>query len=200
MENQLVKQFTFLMMGLFLSVISYGQISFYKVYSGNGYDKGEGIAQLPDSGFLVTGSSSSFGDAPSQVFLMRLDSMGVFKWSKAYGGIEFEEGKRVMPVPGFGYYLAGTSSSGPSGNFDAYLIFTDEAGNQQWEVRTDQGAWERIHDAVLMADTSVILIGETDSTENGNIDLFAARYDKLGGVDLETTVGEPITMILVKQL
>lgn len=181
MENQFIK-FATLVMGLFLSTISFGQTSFYKVYSGNGYDKGEGIAQLPDSGFLVTGSSSSFGDAPSQVFLMRLDSMGVFQWSKAYGGIEFEEGKRVMPVPGFGYYLAGTSSSGSSENFDAYLIFTDEGGNQQWEVRTDQGAWERIHDAVLMADTSVILIGETDSTVNGNIDLFAARYDKTGGL------------------
>ena len=93
MENQFVKHGALLVVGLFLSVASFGQISFYKVYSGNGYDKGEGIAQLPDSGFLVTGSSSSFGDAPSQVFLMRLDSMGAFQWSKAYGGIEFEEGK-----------------------------------------------------------------------------------------------------------
>ncbi|MES2557446.1 MAG: T9SS type A sorting domain-containing protein [Bacteroidota bacterium] len=182
MENQFVKQFTVTVIGLFLSTVSFGQTAFYKVYSGNGYDKGEGIAQLPDSGFLVTGSSSSFEDAPSQVFLMRLDSTGAFKWSKAYGGIEFEEGKRVMPVPGFGYYLAGTSSSGPSANFDAYLIFTDEAGNQQWDVRTDQGAWERVHDAVLMADTSIVIIGETDSTVNGNIDLFAARYDKMGGL------------------
>ncbi len=182
MENQFVKQFATLAVGVFLSAVSVGQTAFYKVYSGNGYDKGEGIAQLPDSGFLVTGSSSSFEDAPSQVFLMRLDSTGAFKWSKAYGGIEFEEGKRVMPVPGFGYYLAGTSSSGPSANFDAYLLFTNETGDQQWEVRTDQGAWERVHDAILMADTSVMIIGETDSTENGNIDLFAARYDKLGGL------------------
>ena len=182
MENQFVKRIALLVTGLYLSVASFGQISFYKVYSGNGYDKGEGIAQLPDSGFLVTGSSSSFGDAPSQVFLMRLDSMGAFQWSKAYGGIEFEEGKRVMPLPGFGYFLAGTSSSGPSANFDAYVLLTDEAGNLQWETRTDNGAWERVHDAVLMADTSVMIIGETDSTFNGNIDLFAARYDKTGNL------------------
>jgi hypothetical protein len=113
---------------------------------------------------------------------MRLDSLGNFKWSRAYGGPEFEEGKRVMAVPGFGFYIAGTSSSGVSGNFDAYLLFTNEAGDQQWQQFTDNGAWERIHDAVLLEDTSIVVVGQTDSTANGNQDLLLIRYDKTGSV------------------
>lgn len=182
MENQLVVRTVSFLVGMLFSLNAWSQPSFYKVYSGNGYDKGEGIAQLPDSGYLVTGSSSSFGEAPSQVFLMRLDSLGNFKWSRAYGGPEFEEGKRVLPVPGYGYYIAGTSSSGVSANFDAYLLFTDETGTKLWETFTDEGAWERVHDAILLPDTSVFIVGETDSTSNGNTDLFLARYDKVGSL------------------
>jgi hypothetical protein len=182
METQLITRCFSVFAGLLLTSAVFGQTSFYKVYSGNGYDKGEGIAQLPDSGFLVTGSSSSFDEAPSQVFLMRLDSVGNFIWSHAYGGPEFEEGKRVMPVPGYGYYIAGTSSSGVSGNFDAYLLFTDESGVQQWEQFTDNGAWERVHDAILLPDTSIFVVGQTDSTSSGYNDIFLARYDKAGGL------------------
>ena len=182
MENQLIVRTVSFFVGILFSLNSWSQPSFYKVYSGNGYDKGEGIAQLPDSGYLVTGSSSSFEEAPSQVFLMRLDSLGNFQWSRAYGGPEFEEGKRVMPIPGYGYYIAGTSSSGVSANFDAYLLFTDELGTKIWETYTDEGAWERVHDAILLPDTTVFIVGETDSTSNGNTDLFLASYDKLGSL------------------
>jgi len=182
MEIQLIGRFL-VATGLLLTTAAFGQTSFYKVYSGTGYDKGEGVAQLPDSGFLVTGSSSSFDEAPSQVFLMRLDSTGNFMWSHAYGGPEFEEGKRVMPVPGYGYYIAGTSSSdNTNAGFDAYLIFTDESGVQQWEKYTNYGAWERVQDAILLPDTSIFVVGQTDSTSTGFNDIFAARYDKLGNL------------------
>jgi hypothetical protein len=182
METQLIIRCFSVLTGLLFTITAFGQTSFYKVYSGNGYDKGEGIAQLPDSGFLVTGSSSSFEEAPSQAFLMRLDSSGNFMWSRAYGGTEFEEGKRVMPVPGYGYYIAGTSSSGASGDFDAYLVFTNESGTQQWQQFTDNGAWERVNDAILLSDTSIFVVGQTDSTSSGYNDIFLARYDKTGNL------------------
>ena len=181
MEIKLIQRL-FLVLLLFAALPVSGQISFYKVFAGNGYDRGEGACQLPDSSYLVTGSSSSFEEAPSQAFLMHIDSNGTFLWSHAYGGTESEEGKRVMAVPDFGYYIAGTSSSSGSEDFDNYLIFTDTGGNKLWEVFTDNGGWERIHDAELLADTSVFTVGETDSNATSNPDIFLVRYDKLGNV------------------
>lgn len=188
MEAQLIRRLL-LLPALLLTLTGFGQTAFYQVYSGNGYDRGEGIAQLPDSGYLVTGSSSSFEDAPSQAFLLRIDSMGNYMWSSSYGGAEFEEGKRVLPVPGHGYYVVGTSSSGPSANFDVYLFFTSEAGVFQWSKFTDMGAWERTNDAIMLADTSIFVIGETDSTFNGNSDILLARYDKEGDVIWKKHIG-----------
>lgn len=181
METQLKRS---LMLLALLCTVATGftQTSFHTVYTGNGYDRGEGIAQLPDSGYLVTGTSSSFDEEPAQAFLMNLDKLGNVRWSRAYGGAESEEGKRVMVVPGYGYYVAGTTMSGGTGGFDAWLMFTNESGVQQWEVTTDNGAWERIHDAILLPDTTIVAIGETDHTQEGYTDFFMIRYGKTGNV------------------
>ena len=55
--------------------LAFGQISFYKLFTNNGYDFGQGVVQLEDSSYLITGSSSSFLEAPSQAFIMKIDSM-----------------------------------------------------------------------------------------------------------------------------
>ena len=162
------------------SLESKGQIAFYHVFGGNGYDKAEGVAQLPDSSYIVTGSSSSFEDAPSQAFLLKLDKQGFHVWSKQYGGAEFEEGRRVIFVPSYGYYIVGTSSSNGTGGFDGYVVFTDLAGNQQWEKWYDNGGWERFHDAILLPDTSIVMLGESDANQAQVADRYFTRIDKDG--------------------
>lgn len=166
-------------LALFIAGFSFGQEGFYKIYSGKGYDKGEGAVQLADSGYLVVGTTSSLEDAPSQVLLMRTDKKGDISWSKSYGGPESEEGKRVFNLPGYGFLVAGTSSSGPSRNFDAYIFATDVNGGVKWDTIIDNGGWERIHDARLLKDSTLILVGETDATQSGNKDawVLAISYD-----------------------
>lgn len=159
---------------------SKGQIAFYHVFGGSGYDKAEGVAQLPDSSYIVTGSSSSFEDAPSQAFLLKLNKQGFHVWSKEYGGAEFEEGRRVIYVPNYGYYIVGTSSSNGTVGFDGYVVFTDLSGNQQWEKWYDNGGWERFHDAILLPDTSIVMLGETDANPEQTPDQYFLRIDKDG--------------------
>lgn len=167
---------------LFCAFEGKAQIAFYRVFGGKGYDRGEGIAQLPDSSYIITGSSSSFENAPSQAFLLKLNKYGYHVWSKEYGGPEFEEGRRVIFVPNYGYYIVGTSSSGTSGDFDGYVVFTDLSGNQQWEKWYDRGGWERFHDAILLPDTSIVMFGETNANPEETEDQYAVRIDKNGEI------------------
>lgn len=177
MESRLITAAVFTL----LALAGFSQpAAFYKVFSGNGYDEAQGLVQLEDSSYLITGSSSSFENAPNQAFLMNIDKEGNYLWSKAYGGPETEEGKRVFSVDNYGYYVVGTSNSGPSHNFDAYVFFTDPAGDLQWEKQIDYGSWERVHSAIMLPDTSIIAVAETDSTANGNIDFYMFRLDKNG--------------------
>lgn len=179
MESRLISIALFVL----LSVVGFAQpTSFYKVFSGNGYDEAQGLTQLVDSSFLITGSSSSFENAPNQAFLLNIDKQGNYLWSKDYGGEEFDEGKRVFSVDNFGHYVIGTSTSGSSHDFDGYLFFTNPAGDLQWEKWFDYGSWEKVRGAVMLPDTSIVAIAQTDSTNSGDNDFYMLRLDKTGEV------------------
>ena len=49
--------------------------------------------------------------------------------------------------------------------------------------------WEQVHDAALTRDTGVILVGETNSTDNGHKDMYIVRTDKEGDTLWTKTIG-----------
>jgi len=158
----------------------FGQISFFKIFTNNGYDYGEGVVQLEDSSYVVCGSSSSFLEAPSQAFLMKLDSAGNFLWSRHYGGVEAESARRVLYKKDFGFFVAGYTTSMGEGAYDFYLVKTDEDGLFEWEKTYGGSEWEKVNAAALTRDTGTLLVGESNSTLNGSNDIYFVRTDKFG--------------------
>ena len=52
----------------------YGQnINFLKTYGNSGYDYGRDIKQTLDTGYIATGSSSSFSTGTADAFLLKVD-------------------------------------------------------------------------------------------------------------------------------
>lgn len=172
----------------FLSFTAPGQQRFYKLYSGTSFDKGEDILVLPDSSFIVAGSSGSW-EQNAQGYLLKLDQQGNYQWSQAYGAQETEELKRVFQRPGYGYYLAGMSNSWSTGSYDPMLIYTDLAGNQQWIKTFESPSWERIHDGAQAVDTGMVLVGERQAVIGGSADVFIMRLDKNGDTLWTKTFG-----------
>lgn len=172
----------------FLSFAALGQQRFYKLYSGTSFDKGEDILVLPDSSFVVAGSSGSW-EQNAQGYLLKLDQQGNYQWSQAYGAQETEEVKRVFQRPGYGYYLAGMSNSWSTGSYDPMLIYTDLAGNQQWIKTFESTSWERIHDGAQTVDTGMVLVGERQAVFGGSADVFIMRLDKNGDTLWTKTFG-----------
>ena len=174
---------------LCVSLLSYGQNNFFKMYSGSGYDRGEGIVQLEDSSYVVTGSSSSWGES-SQAFLLKIDTVGNYLWSQSYGGAESEAGKRVLYNADLGFYVAGFSNSFGSGDFDAYLVKTDLNGNKLWEKTYGKPSnWERIHDAVWTKDSTILMVGEVQATNAAASDILIIHADKNGDTLWTKTFG-----------
>lgn len=167
-------------LAIFISFCSIGQINFYKQYSESGYDFGQGVVQLPDSSYVVTGSSSSFGDYQSQAFLLKVDSLGNVLWSNNYGGMESDWGRRVLYKEGFGFFVAGYTNSMGNGAYDFYLVKTDLNGIEEWEMTYGDFGWERVHDAALVRDSGVLMVGETSSNATDNQDIYIVRTDKNG--------------------
>jgi len=175
---------------VFITNVVCSQISFFHYYSDNGVDKGEGIVQLEDSSYVITGSSSSFVEGQSQAFLMKIDSLGNRQWSNHYGGSGSESGRRVLYKKDFGFYICGFTNSIGNGGFDNYLAKIDEDGNLEWEKAIGGSGWEKVHDAALTRDTGVIMIGESSSNLTNNKDIYIARTDINGDTLWTRTIGD----------
>jgi hypothetical protein len=168
---------------------SQAQIKFFNSYTNNGYDFGEGICQLSDSSYLITGSSSSFGEGPAQAFILHIDSLGNRLWSNSYGGAESDWGRRIFAVEGDGIYVAGYTNSFGNGLFDFYFFKTDFQGNLLFEKTYGGSNFEKLHGAVMMPDTTFILVGETLSNDTEIEDMFMMRLKSNGDTIWTKTIG-----------
>lgn len=180
----------FMLCFLFVSVNSqsWTQHYFYKLYSGNGFDRGEDVIETSDSSYVIAGSSGSWGEN-AQAFMMKIDSIGNYLWSHSYGGDESEEAVSVMQRPGIGYYLAGMTNSTSQGNFDAMLIKTDENGNQVWMKTYAHPSWDRINEAMMTKDTGIVMVGYRQETMGGDSDILIMRLTKEGDTVWTKTIG-----------
>ncbi len=156
------------------------QVSFYKTYSGSAFDKAEGMTQLPDSSFAITGGSGAFSVNSGQVYLMLTDSIGNHLWTKSYGGDGSDWGRRVFHRPGIGYTIVGTTNTTSDGRYNFYFLATDEAGNLQEEKNFGTLNWEQLWDACLLDDGGLIMVGETEGESSNQKDMYIARVDASG--------------------
>lgn len=165
---------------LLLSAFTFGQQPFYKVFSGLGYDVGNGIVELSDSSYVVCGSSTSW-EGSSQVFLMKVDSIGVREWTNHYGGAESDGATRILYKENLGLFTVGFTNSIGSGDYNGLVMHMDVNGTLIWEQKIgSDNAWEFIYDAVFVEDSSILCVGESQNLEDGDKDIFVARISKEG--------------------
>ncbi len=108
---------------------------YIKLYGGNGTDVGNDFKLLPDGGFIVTGSTTSFGDN-SDVYLIRTDNMGNEVWTRNYDFGSEEFGASVVVDEEGNFVVCGSivDSIYDGKPYRDVLVFkTDPSGNLQTE-------------------------------------------------------------------
>ena len=106
---------------------------FFSTYGGNGYDVGYAVKQTLDKGYIITGSTSSFGQGNTDLYLLKLDSMGQKTFEKSFGGYSNEIGKSVIQLVDSSYVMLGYTSSFGIGGYDVFLVNADKNGNLLWK-------------------------------------------------------------------
>lgn len=175
----------------FASLLGRAQTNFYKQFSGDGYDYAYGVIELPDSSYMITGSSSSFTEGPSQMFLLHIDSLGNFIRSSSYGQDGSDVGQRVKQLSTGEFFVGGYTNSAGAGAYDMALWKIAEDGALIWFKTFGTAAWEKINDMVLTEDDGLIIIGETDNTTDGHTDVIVLRVDQDGIIVWEKQYENP---------
>jgi hypothetical protein len=155
--------------GCLLTSDSFSQSgTWVSVYGGTNYDQGRGIAQTSDKGYIVCGTTSSYGMGNTDVYLLKIDSAGKFQWQNTFGGINIENCFSVKQTNDAGFIICGYTNSFGAGGYDAYLVKTDSTGNLEWQKTYGGGSWDFTYWTEQTSDGGYILAGETYSYGNNN--------------------------------
>ncbi len=139
-----------------------GDTLWTKTYGGLSYDKGYSVDQTTDSGYIVTGMTSSFSSSLEDVYLIKTDQNGTLLWSKTYGGNLGGTGHSVKQTTDGGYIIGGIKVNS-SGIHDALLIKTDAAGDTLW-TKTYGGTGDDYGTSVVQTTDGGYLLAGNGST------------------------------------
>jgi len=181
-----------------LSVIrldSQGSVLWEKTFGGGERDigdHGESIIQTTDGGFLVAGSTESFGAGSKDAWLLKLDSLGAVEWQKAYGGLGNDVAETVIAAAGGGYVIAGHTASFGNGDDDFWVFKIDGMGDIEWERAFGGGLADRAY-SVLENFDGFLVFGSTASFGAGNEDFWLLQLDSDGELGTDCDISPDTT-------
>jgi hypothetical protein len=161
-----------------------GNVQWAKTYGGKGSEGASFVRQTADGGYIVVGTTNSFGEGELDIFLIKTDANGNIQWAKTYGGASDEWASSVQQTSDGGYIMAGYTGSFGEDDWDIFLIKTDAEGNIQWaktfgETDTiDRGA----SSVQQTSDGGYILAGNTISFGAGEHDIFLIKTNARGNI------------------
>ncbi len=107
---------------------SAGTLQWARTAGGSANDYGRSLIQLPDSSYIVSGSTSSFGGGGSDVFLVKFKSNGDFDWATTAGGVGNQTGASIVRSEYGDYSIAGLTEETGLSDRDILLVKLNFAG------------------------------------------------------------------------
>ena len=152
-----------------------GDMEWNKTYGGPGFDLCEDLESTSDGGYVLVGSTDSFGAGRSDFWLIKVDSSGNMEWNKTYGGTMYDGAYSVVKTSDGGYALAGTTQSFGAAYDDFWLVKTDVNGDMEWN-KTYGGAYPDYgHTVEQTSDGKYIVAGATSSFGAGYLDAWLIK-------------------------
>jgi len=155
---------------LIIKLDSSGNITWSKTYGGDDKDEVRSIQQTSDNGYIITGTTKSFGAGENDFLIIKLDSSGDVIWSKTYGGSKIDLSKSVYQNSDGGYIVAGTTESFGAGKRDFLIMKLDSSGNITWSKTFGGNHHDELESIQLTLDGGYIVAGETFSFGGGSFD------------------------------
>src|SRR5690349_6864287 len=150
------------------------------------------VIELRNGGYVVVGTTASFGQGNTDVYLIRTDSNCSCLWSMTIGGPEIEHGYSVTETFDGGLAIAGYTNGYNAQGYDVLLIKTDSIGTVQW-IKTYGGSdWDFGYSVRQTADSGFVICGESYSYSNGDADVLVVKTDKVGNLTWIKNVGGPL--------
>ncbi len=143
-----------------------------KTFGGKDYDIGRSIQQTSDNGYIIVGSTKTYGVGDADIWLIKTDVNGNEEWNNTFGGSKTDYGCDVEQTTDGGYIIVGRESYN-----NCWLIKTDVNGNKEWDKIFLKWELYRVHQTT---DEGFIMVGETAISPPQDYDILLLKVDKDG--------------------
>ncbi|MBN2538049.1 hypothetical protein JXB37_07230, partial [candidate division WOR-3 bacterium] len=111
-----------------------GDTLWTRTFGGIHEDRGRSVVQTQDGGYIIGGSTASFGPRwnDPDYWLVRTDAAGDTLWTRTFGGTEWDYAFSVTPTDDGGCVIAGVTESFGAGEGDLLLVRADASGDSLW--------------------------------------------------------------------
>ena len=163
-----------------------------RLYGSLGSDQIWGIKETADDGFIVTGTTNSYGTGSYDLHFFKTDSLGDSLWQTLCGAeYSTERGLSVVQTADGGYFAGGYSddSAHVAGLYDFYAVKVSASGTVEWEGYYGGANYDYCNGVAQTADGTFLLVGYSNSFAAGNYDMYLVAVDGQGTQLWQMTFG-----------
>jgi len=142
---------------------AYGVLEWNHTYGGADEDEAASLVETADGGFVIAGTTRSFGAGNRDFWLIKTDSYGNVEWNRTYGGEDEDVVRMMVQTSDGGYAIAGYTNS-LDGRF--WLVKTDAYGSVEWNHLYSGG----VRSLIVTPDGGYALVGTIIIRPEGCVD------------------------------
>lgn len=156
-------------------------------YGGSDIENINSIVSVND-GYVMAGSTESWGVGSSDMYVVKTDTKGNVKWQNAFG-FEYEEvANQIITTEDGGFILVGTTESFRDLQKDIFVVKISSSGNREW--MKNYGTQENEEGfGIVEVNDGYVITGYTNYTRNYKSDVAVLKIDKAGEVVFNRSYG-----------
>jgi uncharacterized delta-60 repeat protein len=173
-----------------LKLDSTGSVTWQKAYGGSD-DAASSVEQTADGGYIVAGTTHSFGAGSYDAWVLKLDPRGSVMWQKTYGGSDWDAAYSIEQTADGGYIVAGETFSFGAGYGDVWVLKLNPIGGVTWQKTYGGDGTDAAYSVQQTGDNGYIVAGYTISFVAGIYvyDAWLLKLNSIGGVTWQKTYG-----------
>lgn len=196
-----------------VKIDSQGMVEWDNAIGGSEWDILETCNPTPDGGFVLggfsysdaSGDKSEDGWGQDDYWVVKVDEFGEIEWENTIGGTLGDVMKTVIPTVDGGFFVGGSSESGPSGDktesrvgqFDYWVLKLDANGEIEWQNTIGGLQSEDLEFTLQTSDEGYLIGGSSNSVVSGDktepaqggMDYWIVKLDNSGEIEWDAVVG-----------
>jgi hypothetical protein len=171
-----------------------GNLQWQHQYGGPNVDDAYSVDLTIDGGYILGGDTYSYGAGGEDLYMVKVNSVGIFQWKKTFGTSGDDYGETAITTLDGGYAISGAIDDG-TGTFHGYIVKTDNSGNMQWNKTFGYYAgYESLNLVKQLTDSTYVLAGSTYLNSGVEYEGWLMKISSIGDSIWSHTYGGPTAL------